>query len=68
MEKFCEEDPVYVELFSSLKDGLNGRTLSYTEPIKSEYMFRIKPTAGVRKGEVRVTDNFGVTYTQEVEW
>lgn len=68
MEKFCEEDPVYVELFSSLKEGLSGRTLSYTEPIKSEYMFRIKPTPGVRKGEVRVTDNFGVTYTQEVEW
>ena len=34
----------------------------------SDYMFRIKPSEGVRSGEIRVTDNFGVTYTEKVEW
>jgi hypothetical protein len=28
----------------------------------------VKPSAGVRSGEIRVTDQFGVTYTQKVEW
>ena len=31
-------------------------------------MFRIKPSEGVRAGEVRVTDYFGNTYTQKIEW
>jgi hypothetical protein len=31
-------------------------------------MFHIKPSEGVRSGEVRVTDNFGKTYVQKVEW
>ena len=31
-------------------------------------MFRIKPAEGVHSGEIRVTDNFGKTYTQKVEW
>jgi hypothetical protein len=31
-------------------------------------MFNIKPSEGCRSGEVRVTDNFGVTYVQTVEW
>jgi hypothetical protein len=31
-------------------------------------MFRIKPSEGVQSGEIRVTDNFGVTYTEKVEW
>jgi hypothetical protein len=26
------------------------------------------PTAGVRSGEIRVTDQFGKTYIQKVEW
>ena len=31
-------------------------------------MFRIKPSAGVKAGEVRVTDRFGTTYVEHVSW
>ena len=37
-------------------------------PYNAHGMFHIKPSAGVRSGEVRVTDNFGKTYIQKVEW
>ena len=37
-------------------------------PYNAHGMFHIKPSEGCRSGEVRVTDNFGVTYTQKVEW
>lgn len=37
-------------------------------PYNAHGMFRIKPSEGVRSGEVRVTDNFGKTYIQKVEW
>ena len=45
-----------------------GKVHDYTKPNKSRYMFRVKPSEGVRSGEVRVTDNFGRTYIQKVEW
>ena len=45
-----------------------GRVHDYTKPNKSKLMFRIKPSEGVRSGEIRVTDNFGKTYTCKVEW
>ena len=45
-----------------------GKVHDYTKPNKSRYMFRIKPSEGVRSGEIRVTDNFGKTYTCKVEW
>ena len=45
-----------------------GKVHDYTKPNKSRYMFRVKPSEGVRSGEVRVTDNFGKTYIQKVEW
>ena len=35
---------------------------------KTWHMFRIKPTPGVRSGIVKVTDRFGRTYEQQVEW
>ncbi len=38
------------------------------KPYNAHGMFRIKPSEGVRSGEVRVTDNFGRTYIQKVEW
>jgi len=47
---------------------LRGRAAKYAQPQKSDYIFRIKPSEGVRSGEIRVTDNFGVTYTEKVEW
>lgn len=37
-------------------------------PYNAHGMFHIKPSEGVRAGEVRVTDNFGVTYTEKIEW
>lgn len=45
-----------------------GKVHDYTKPSKSRLMFRIKPSEGVRSGEIRVTDNFGKTYTCKVEW
>ena len=47
---------------------LRGTAAKYAKPAKSRYMFRVKPSEGVRSGEVRVTDNFGKTYTEKVEW
>lgn len=35
---------------------------------KATTMFKVKPSEGARNGEVRVTDYFGNTYTQKVEW
>lgn len=37
-------------------------------PYNAHGMFHIKPSAGVRSGEVRVTDNFGNTYVEKIEW
>jgi hypothetical protein len=31
-------------------------------------MFRVKPSEGVRSGEIRVKDNFGKEYTCKLEW
>ncbi len=68
MERHREVDPDYQDIYNSISTSLSGRALQYARPVKSKYMFRIKPSEGVRKGEIRVTDNFGVTYTQQVEW
>jgi hypothetical protein len=38
------------------------------KPYNAHGMFHIKPSEGARSGEVRVTDNFGKTYIQKVEW
>ena len=37
-------------------------------PYNAHGMFHIKPSESARSGEVRVTDNFGKTYIQKVEW
>ena len=67
-EKFSEFDPAYVKLHTEQLGHLRGLAAKYAKPSKSRYMFRIKPSEGVRSGEIRVTDNFGVTYTEKVEW
>ena len=67
-EKVEEEDPDYVEFHATHLAHLRGRAAGYAAPAKSDYMFRVKPSEGVRSGEIRVTDNFGVTYTEKVEW
>lgn len=67
MEHAPDFDPDYLEIYKTL-EHLKGRAGNYAKPSKSRFMFRVKPSEGVRSGEVRVTDNFGVTYTQKVEW
>ena len=67
-EHFAEFDPAYVELHATRLTHLRGTAAKYAKPGKSRYMFRIKPSEGVRSGEIRVTDNFGKTYTAKVEW
>ena len=37
-------------------------------PYNAHGMFHIKPSEGCRSGEVRVTDNFGKTYIEKIEW
>ena len=64
-----EFDPAYLKIYAQhQEEKLNKWARNYSKPAKSPYLFRVKPTAGVRSGEVRVTDQFGVTYTQKVEW
>ena len=67
-EQFAEEDPEYVQIFTEKLSHLKGTAAKYAKPAKSRYMFRIKPSEGVTSGEIRVTDNFGKTYTEKVEW
>lgn len=67
-EKSEEFDPDYLKLHAEKLGHLRGRAAKYAQPQKSDYIFRIKPGEGVRRGEIRVTDNFGVTYTEKVEW
>ena len=67
-EKHAEEDPDYLLMHTTRLTHLKGTAAKYAKPDKSQYMFRVKPSEGVRSGEIRVTDNFGVTYTEKIEW
>ena len=67
-EQFAEEDPDYVQIHTEKLSHLKGTAAKYAKPAKSRYMFRIKPSEGARSGEIRVTDNFGKTYTEKVSW
>ena len=62
----CEEfDPDYVDLYATVP---RKAIRKYCAPIKSFHMFRIKPSPGVKSGEVRVTDRFGTIYAEQVNW
>ena len=64
-----EYDPAYLKIYAEHQEQKLGKwERAYSKPAKSPYLFRVKPSAGVRSGEIRVTDQFGVTYTQKVEW
>ncbi len=67
-EHFAEVDPDYVKIHTEQLGHLTGTAAKYAKPSKSQYMFRIKPSEGVTSGEIRVTDNFGKTYTEQVSW
>ena len=64
-----EYDIDYLKIYEEHnKQKLGDTERKYSKPAKVPFLFKIVPTAGVRSGEVRVTDNFGNTYTQKVEW
>ena len=70
--KVAELEPVkdydidYQESYAAWKQQENSNQ-KWGEQ-KQTLMFRIRPSEGVRNGEVRVTDYFGNIYTQPVEW
>ena len=64
-----EYDIDYQKIYAQHNTQKLGDTeRKYSKPAKVPFLFRIVPTAGVRSGEVRVTDNFGRTYIQKIEW
>ena len=64
-----EYDPDYLKIYAEHQQQKLGKTeRNYSKPVKTPYLFRVKPSAGVREGEIKVTDSFGVTYTQKVTW
>ena len=67
-EQFSEFDPEYLRIYNEKFGHTSGGAKKYAKPEESCYMFRIKPSEGVRSGEIRVTDSFGKTYTEKVEW
>ncbi len=67
MECHPDYDLDYKEIADSL-EKLEGRAADYAKPTLSQYMFRAVPTENSRGGEVRVRDNFGNLWTQEITW
>ena len=63
-----EKDIAYLENYAKYGPFLGRKGDDKAVPHPAHGTFHIKPSEGVRSGEVRVTDNFGVTYTQKVEW
>lgn len=64
-----ERDIDYMKIYEAhKKQKLVKWPSHYSHPVNAPFIFRVKPTEGVTAGEIRVTDNFGVTYTQEVKW
>ena len=63
------EDLDYLKIYAEHNAEKLGKTeRKYSKPQKIPFMFQVEPTAGTHAGEVRVTDPFGVTYTQSVKW
>ena len=47
----------------------NVHHVDYTnDEVSHDHLFRIKPSEGVKEGEVRVTDRFGKTHVRKVSW
>lgn len=63
-----EKDIAYLEDYSKQGPFLGRKGDDKAVPHEAHGTFHIKPSKGVRSGEVRVTDNFGVTYIEKVEW
>ena len=67
MENIKDFDVYYQERYTAWKEQKDSKE-KWGEPSQTKQMFRVKPSEGVRKGEIRVTDYFGITYTQTIEW
>ena len=63
-----EKDVAYLENYAKYGPFLGRKGDDKAIPHNAHGTFHIKPSEGVRSGEVRVTDNFGVTYIEKIEW
>ena len=69
MTRVREKDIAYIKLQSGhIYKKLSKWGRHFVNAVEAPFIFRVKPTEGVKSGEIRVTDTFGVTYTQEVKW
>ena len=55
-------DPYYLWTCTSI------HKLNPDDATKHDHIFRVKPSEGVREGEVHVTDRFGNAYVRKVSW
>lgn len=46
----------------------NVHHLTSDDEVKHAHLFRVKPSEGVKEGEVHVTDRFGNAYVRKVSW
>lgn len=66
LEKVEDYDIDYQERYAAWKQQeTSDETWGEQKPVT---MFRVKPSDNIRNGEVRVTDYFGNTYTQAIDW
>lgn len=63
-----EKDIAYLENYAKYGPFLGRKGDDKAIPHNAHGTFHIKPSEGVRSGEVRVTDNFGKTYIEKIEW
>ena len=68
MNHLPEKDIAYLEDYAKQGPFLGSKGDDKAIPHEAHGTFHINPSEGVRSGEVRVTDNFGRTYMQKVEW
>ena len=58
-------DPDYYDIFATVTDKT---TRKYCTPSPHALLFSVTPTPGATGGEIRVTDLFGNTYTESIQW
>ena len=73
-EYHAEGDPAYEKSWDDWRKNPvasghdNNRDTRGPTDSDTRHLFRIKPSAGVTSGEVRITDRFGHEWTQTCEW
>lgn len=58
-------DPAYYELFQTYDNATNRK---YCTPLNTAFLFSVTPSEGCKGGEIRVTDMFGNSYSETIEW